>query len=305
MFDRPGVAMKKGKGQIVAGLCLAALLALAGCDASQSHSLSLMNEGVRAYKEGSYGSAVERLREAIDKWPDNAQAHYLLGQIYLHKYQEPDKAATHFGHATRLDPSMTDYWYQHGAALTEIKRDDEARASLLKALELKKDHGEAHYRLGILAERAGDPKQAAAHYGDSVQANPRIPWAYYNLGDLYIRNNKFHEALQVFENGTGNNPEHAEMFHGLGVAQLSLGRPDDARRALETAISFKKPYPSASYNLSLAFRGLKDPRAEGTHLENFLKEARGGKENNARIAAAEARLLEIVEDERKNNGPSP
>ncbi len=289
---------KSGLWTLVA-LLATCVMVFGACDASESHSLTVMNEGVKSYREGSYGTAITKLKKSIELWPDNAKANYLLGQIYLHKYREPDKAATYFGHATRLDATKVDYWYQLGSAQTELKRDDDARVALRKALELKPDHSEAHYRLGLVAERALDPKKAAQHYGDSIKANARIPYAYYNLGDLYVRNGKFDEARQVYDNGVGNNPENAEMRQGLGVAYLSLGRYDEARGTLIKAIELKKPYPSATYNLALSYVGLKDRRNAKQYLELFLGQARGGKENSARIAAAEARLLKIVEDERK------
>lgn len=284
-------------------LLLGCAWGVAGCDASESQSLTEMNKGVAQYRQGSYGAAVGHLQKATEVWPDNHQAYYLLGQIYLHKYQEPDKAATYFGHATRLDPSKVDYWYQQGAALTEIKRNEDAEASLRKAVEIKPDHSEALYRLGLLAERQGDPKKAAGFYGDSIRANARIPWAYYNLGDLYVRHGKYQEAMQVFENGVGNNPEHAEMRHGLGVAQLSLGRADEARRSFEKALELKSVYPSATYNLALSYLATGDKQKAAQYLEAFLGQAQGGKENSARIAAAEARLLEIKEE--ANKGASP
>ena len=281
---------------IVLMLCLAAIV---GCEANQSHSLTEMNKGVEAYREGNYGSAVEHLKEADRIWPENAQANYMLGQIYQHKYEEPATAIGFYEKATTLAPDMADYWYHKGACLVAVKRDSEAKLALNKAVELKPGHADALYRIGVVEERAGKPKAAAQSYGDSIRADARKPFAYYNLGDLYFRNRKVEEAQRVFKNGVENNPTSAELRHGLGVSYLAQKKYREALVEFEEALRLKERYPSALFNIGMAYNALGQRAKAKAYLEKFIRSAKAN-ENSARIAAAEARLTEILESERES-----
>ncbi len=306
MLSEPGATMKSRRTPAlrprVSVLLLAATTALsllAGCDMlDESHSVTLMNQGVGLFNQSDYPGAVEKLEESVTVWKGNHKAFYMLGQIYQFKYTQCDKAHTYYDKAAQLVPDNAEYHYFKGACLVETKQDDLAEAALTKAVSLNEKHAEAYNRLGLLYERKGEPIKAANAYGSSVKANARTPYAYHNLGDLYYRNGKLEEARQVFKNGSDNNPENAELHHGLGVAYLSMTRHREALIEFESALELKPSYPSALYNLGMAYQALGDRLKAKTYLEKFISSAGGG-DNAARIAAAEARLLEIMEAEKK------
>lgn len=280
---------------VIVGILLALVLPLlVACDAEKTESLTAMNKGVASYREGSYGSSVEHLKAATASWPENHRAHFMLGQIYQFKYTQPEEAVAHYARATQYNADNAEYWYHQGACLSELKRDDEARTALEKAVSLDAKYADAFYRLGVIAERNGEPRKAADLYGSSIRLDARKPYAYYNLGDLYFRNNKFEEARQVFKNGTQNNPEHAELRHGLGLTYLSMARHREALLEFEESLKLKRPYPSATYNVAMTYLALDEKKKAGEHLEKFLAVART-ENNSARIAAAEAQLLKLLE----------
>lgn len=284
--------MTAARRVVVLALVVAAGGLWSGCSADEAHSLNIMNRGVKYYNEGNYPSAVKNLKEANQVWPGNHKAYYMLGQIYLWKYDQPEQAIAYFDKATTLAPDKADYWYHRGHCQTVLKNYTDAEASLTRAVELNPKHAEAHYRLGVLAERQGKVKKAAEHYMNSIRADARIPYAYYNLGDLYFRNSKYEEARRVFKNGVENNPKHAELHHGLGLTYLTLDRKQEALVEFQEALSLKSSYPSALYNIGMTYVDLGDKARAKTYLEKFVKQAVSG-ENSARITAAEARLLEI------------
>ncbi|MBH23113.1 MAG: hypothetical protein CMH57_01380 [Myxococcales bacterium] len=283
-------------------LLLVVVVAFTGCDPNQSRSLTLMNEGVKHYKDNNYGKAAQKLKEATSEWPENADAHDMLGQIYFSKFDQPDRAITHFEAATKHAPEKTAYWYRYGHCLLRMERYPEAEAALNKAVELEPKHGEALYRLAVLSERKGEPVKAAERYGRSIEANARTPFAYYNLGDLYFRNEKYDEALRVFKNAVENNPNSAELHHGLGLTYLSLKRPQEALVEFQEALRLKSVYPSALYNLGMTYIALGNTERAEAHLKEFLKQAPSG-DNSARIVAAESRLIEIMEARREAKAP--
>ena len=289
--------LRSGFMRIVAPLLF--VLMLLGCEAAdKSHSLTLMNQGVAQFNDNNYPKAVEKLQESVRKWPKNHKAYFMLGQIYQFKYLQPEKAQTNYAKASEIVPDNASYIYFKGSCLLEMGKLDEAELALQKAIGLEEKHSDAHYRLGMLQEKKAEFVKAAGSYGESIRANPTKPFAYFNLGDLYYRNEKFEQARQVFKNGTENNPEHAELHHGLGVAYLSLKRHKEALIEFEDSLKLKPSYPSALYNLGMTYFALGERTKAKANLENFIRSAGGG-DNAARIAAAEAKLLEIQEAERK------
>lgn len=276
-----------------------AVLPTVGCSADRSHSLVLMNEGVASYRDGNYAGATAKFKQAVEVWPDNGEAYYMLGQIYLWKYQQPDQAVTYLQKATEIDPEKAEYWYQYGHCQTLLKRPEQAEAALRKAVELKENHAGAWTRLGIVAEQRGELPKAAELYGKGVTSDPRLPEAYVYLGDLYYRNEKYAEAQQVFKNGVENNPNNAELHNGLGNTYLALDRKKEAVVEYQEALRLKSPYPSALYNLGMTYFALGDKGRAKTYLEKFSQAATGG-DNSARVAAAQARLMEIKEEEDKS-----
>ncbi|MEL6177656.1 MAG: tetratricopeptide repeat protein [Myxococcota bacterium] len=276
-------------------------LALVGCDPGPSRSLTLMSEGVKSYKNNNYGKASQKLKEAVSEWPENADAHDMLGQIYMSKFDQPDRAIDHFEQATTHAPDKAAFWYRKGSCLLALERLPEAEVALTKAIELDPKNGDALYRLARVSERQGKLVKAAERYGASIQANPRKPFAYFNLGDIYFRNEKYDEALRVFKNATENNPNSAELHHGLGLTYLALERPQEALVEFQESLRLKSVYPSALYNLGMTYIALGDNDRAEVHLKEFIKQAPSG--NSARIVAAETRLIEILEA--KGKAPAP
>lgn len=280
-------------------LVLLGPLVWSGCNAEKTQSLRLMNDGVRAYRENNHGAAAELLKRAVDVWPENGDAHYMLGQIYLRKFDSPKEAVTHFDNASKYLPNKAEVWYQRGDALTQLKRHDEALESLNKAIGLKENYGDALYRVAAVYEGKGELIKSAEHYTRSVQSQPRKPFAYYNLGDLYFRNEKYKEAEQVFKNGVENNPDNAELHHGLGLTFLALKRPKEALIEFQEALRLKSTYPSAMYNLGVTYMALGEPARARGYLEKFLQNLPPG-DQAARTTAAENLLLKIQEAEQDN-----
>jgi tetratricopeptide (TPR) repeat protein len=64
----------------------------------------LVNLGERYYKSGDYANAAESLRSAIRKTPQNAYAHYMLGNtlLLLHKASEAEEE---YKFSAQLDPN--------------------------------------------------------------------------------------------------------------------------------------------------------------------------------------------------------
>ena len=141
--------MNRKNVQTVKAVLLIMVLSTWSLTAHAQTDRGLIRQGNRAYRSGSYADAETAYRKAVDKNPNNPQAHYDLGCSLLK--QNNDKAA--------------DAEFQKAAKLSK----DPLRGS------------QAHYNMGIIDQKNQDYKEAIKHYEDALKLNPKDEDARYNL----------------------------------------------------------------------------------------------------------------------------
>jgi len=115
--------------------------------------------GKQEEAEKEYKKAVETYKKYLAEKPDDAEAHYALGQTYagLSQYSE---AIREYREATKRKDDDPDMFYDLGVAYTKLAQYDAAAAAFSKSLELDPDNYRAQDGLdeakeGIKRIRAG------------------------------------------------------------------------------------------------------------------------------------------------------
>ena len=142
--------------------------------------------------------AIATYRTAIQAQPDYYSPYLELGLFYYLRGQFPE-AEKYFRRTTEIVPGLSSGHMDLGLALKDQGRLQEAEQSLLTALRL--------------------------------QENSRT---LVNLGSLYYQEERFAEALGLFEKSAGSGPSPIS-YGDVGDAYLHLGRPQDAAKAYHTA----------------------------------------------------------------------
>jgi predicted Zn-dependent protease with MMP-like domain len=91
----------------------------------------------------------------------------------LGELADPATALARLDEALALSPDHLDAMLERGHALFELCRFDESRAQLEDALARAPDEAWAHHQLGLLAERAGDAREAARRFGTARRLDPQ------------------------------------------------------------------------------------------------------------------------------------
>ena len=107
------------------------------------------------------------------------------GQWYLDNVH-PEFAPRYFEQAVELDPEQPLYYAYVGWATYRGRSRNlaEARAYLSQALNLNPLLDQAHYFLGLIAKREGDPDLAEHHFRKALESNPQHAQAKRELGLL-------------------------------------------------------------------------------------------------------------------------
>ena len=106
--------------------------------------------------------AADEYKEAVRLKPDDAKAHFGLGEAYgsLHRYQD---AADEYKEAVRLKPDDAKAHYMLGGPIA-LDNFQEAVGAFKEAIRLKPDDAFAHWELGLTYLDLGDRGAALEEY---------------------------------------------------------------------------------------------------------------------------------------------
>jgi len=135
-----------------------------------------------------------------------------------------------------------------GTLAVKAENWEQARVAFETAIRKSPRRADAHYYLGLVMEKTGDPASAEAHYKKALSISPDLHEAAANLMALYIEARRFDEAVAVANEVLARNrerpeganvPIHAEsanVWLNLAVALSGKGEVDAASRTFENAI---------------------------------------------------------------------
>lgn len=189
-------------------------------------------DGVAAFENGDYGTAVDTLKVAVAGRSDDAYARYLLG-LSEWKNGDPAAAALSFedslkldanrkktwinlarvrmavddakgaldaaGHALAIDPDSSDGYHLEGRALMAENRADEAEVALRKAVQLDPKNGYAANTLGLLLIQRGRAADAIPFLETAKAELSHVPYVRNNLGVAYERTGRLADALVEYQ----------------------------------------------------------------------------------------------------------
>ncbi|TLZ45101.1 MAG: tetratricopeptide repeat protein, partial [Gammaproteobacteria bacterium] len=158
-----------------------------------------------------------------------------------------------------------------------------ARAALMEADELLPT-AEHAYRLGFLAQRAGNDSQAVNDYEKAVAREPDNPLYSESLAYAHRRAGRTKQAEEIFERIVARFPDRVAAYRELAYTQLALGRQNDAATTLRQGI-----------DAQLATT----PPSEGERASEALPAMRAEYETLARRFATT-----VYESYRPNGGPA-
>ena len=169
--------------------------------AAYDRALSYLNDKQPA-------GAMTALQEAINVNPASPIYRDTLGVVLL-ELGRPDMAFEHFKKAIELDPMYADAHFHMGTALAESRRWDEAVQSYKKALELPTltIPESANQNLGLALYHLKRYREAEQTLRFAISLDPKMQTAYYNLGLVFVAENRRDEAKAAFRQARQLGPD--------------------------------------------------------------------------------------------------
>jgi serine/threonine-protein kinase len=166
---------------------------------------------------------------------------------------EFNPAIQEFQRAIDLDPGNADAWRGLAAAYESSNRLDEAEATYLKAIDLRRDYWAGFSYLADFYTRRNRYLDAETMLKRVVELTPDNFIGYRSLGGVYLYQGDYANAIGALEKASGLRPSPA-TYSNLGVAQMAMGRYGDAVTSLEKALSMGAADYRVVGNLADAYR---------------------------------------------------
>ena len=180
--------------------------------------------GLIAHRDGDSDGARDFLRRAAES--PHASAVYLLTYADLFCRATDRHAAVDLARrATELDPALPLGWCYLGHLLLEMRRLDESRRCLQKALDLDANFWQARAHLAIALGRTGDTAEATAQFERLLGEQADNPEIIGSFAAFLAEQGRYEEALIQAERVIAKQPDKLDHHVRAGEIEMLMGRP--------------------------------------------------------------------------------
>ncbi len=228
--------------------------------AAQPDSVDVLVRLARvAHKKKDFRGALGYLAHARTLEPGNAGVHFFFGMVCV-DLDLGAEAYDSLKEAVRLEPDNPHFNYAFGAVALQRRDPGEAIPYFRKYAELKPADTRALLVLGIAAFKAGDFASARADLNKAALQADTAAAANYFLARMAREENDFEEALRLAEKAVEANPRYPEPYAELGFLYLRRRETERAEQALARCLELDPDNYLGNYHLLMLYERTKDAR---------------------------------------------
>lgn len=205
--------------------------------------------GLALYAAGRLVEAIPYLEATRDWARDNLELHYFLGLAYL-QTGKMDAARHALAVTFAVKPDAAAAHLAAAQMLIRLNLDEAAAVELKRALEKDARLPHARYLLGQIALFRGRLDESGEWTRGELEINPANAMAWYQLGDMHVRQAKWVEAIATLQRSLWLNPFYSGPYILLGRAYMKTGNTATAEGMLRRAIQYDPNNRTAHYMLA-------------------------------------------------------
>ncbi|MBV9074303.1 MAG: tetratricopeptide repeat protein, partial [Acidobacteria bacterium] len=138
------------------------------------------------------------------------------------------------GTTYRARGNAYNFFANAGSVFYVLARDRDAEQFLLQAAAIEPHDANLHLTLAQLYQAEGQLQEAEGEYKSSVAERP-TDLAWYLLGILYGKQQRYAEAIAALEHSAGISYQAADRYRVIGQIQNTMGNPTAALESLDRA----------------------------------------------------------------------
>ncbi len=152
--------------------------------------------------------------------------------------------------ATSLMITNAQAWNYLGVAEQHAGQPADAAQAYQRALKLDRDLVGAHYNLGCLWLEQNRPDAAKTEFTAYTLRRGNTPEGWAKLGVAHLGLHDLASAEKTFSTALSFDPHNAEALNGLGLARIQRGHPSEAAQYFAAAVQAHPDYEPALLNLA-------------------------------------------------------
>jgi tetratricopeptide (TPR) repeat protein len=214
-----------------------AIAALNEISAAHPDAKNLAHEfGVAYYRKGDFANAVSSLQKATAENPGDNEATQLLG-LSLYLGNKPAEAIPYLEQVqTWYSSANVDAAYILGICYTRTKAYPQARQAFARMFGVGPDSAASYLFTARMFLRQDVANVADEYAQRAVTLDGKLPLAHQLLGEIYLYQSKFPEAVGQFQKELEINPGFAAGYYKLADAYSRMQKYDDAEKLLQRSI---------------------------------------------------------------------
>jgi tetratricopeptide (TPR) repeat protein len=226
--------------------------------------------GVALFQHGFLQQAERSFQQGIAAKPDEAEAYYNLGTLYL-RQNSLLEAKQYLEQTVKLRPDHPEAWNNLGMVAAQQGDNQEAIRCFQQSLSLRPGYATALLNLGNLYRRQGDLDRAENYLQQAVTGEPKNAEVNYGLGMLYARKNQPERAEQYLNIAISLRPDYADALNNLGVLLVQQQRYPEAEKKFKTCIAQIPTFDQAYLNLARLYIVLNRNQDARAVLQSLLQ----------------------------------
>ncbi len=176
---------------------------------------------------GQYAAATGLFHQLLQRDPDSAAVHMLLGEA-LDADDKTDQAATEFEAASKAAPSQPDVHFGLGFLYWKLRRYNEAEREFRQELANNRDNSQAFAYLGDTLLKTGRADDAFSALKHAIALQPDIQIAHLDLGALYAARKQNDLAIAELRKAIQCDPNAYEPHYRLARLYRESGNKAEA-----------------------------------------------------------------------------
>ena len=220
----------------------------------------------------AFPQAKAAANKALEIDANLAGAHIILGVVEFWFDWDWTNAETELKKAIEINPNNSDAHRFYAVLLTVLGRHDEALSEMETARQLDPLSLIGNALKGQSFFYAGRDAEAIEQSNKTLEIEPNFWIAHIMLARVYIRQNRFDEAVAAAKKAGEFSGGNSEAVSLAAYALAKSGRRDAALTILEELKSRSNERYVPSYNVAMIYNGLGETEEAINHLEKAFKD---------------------------------
>ena len=230
----------------------------------------LFHHALAHCKLDQHAEAITLLEQAIEHAPDHEQSLGQLGEIHL-TLKHYKKACDYFSARLQINDRHAETWHSMGQAELKLGLFQEAITSLEHCIAINHRHPLAHHDLANALVHEGNHPKALSHYFRQIEIDP-LAETFYNIGVLLMHQEHNKDAILYLEKALELNPDNSDGHINLANIYLKQERFDDALRHYQQAYRHKPEDEELQHIISALTETNTSQRAPNGYLSNLFNQ---------------------------------